>query len=225
MNAQTTPKTRCPAGLRQGGDPGPGRAAEQGTGMGLKGQAGPAAGGGRRSRIRAATRPTRSGASSPASCWPQSAPVDHEPIAYRTWGNDIDTGPMSKCGPPARCRRGRGRAHARRPHRLRPAHRRRPGLRERRDSVRRRRRHRLPDEALGARPAGRDARNRIQSLQEALLRRHAFRRRRRASAGPIACRDGPRLERLAHHARDERTRPGSSSARAARATISSNSAC
>ena len=38
-----------------------------------------------------AMRPTRSGASSPASCWRSRRRSSREPISYRTWGDDIDT--------------------------------------------------------------------------------------------------------------------------------------
>jgi tRNA-splicing ligase RtcB len=67
------------------------RAAEQGTGMGLKGQ---------RARQLVAAVVGDPRAHETDRIWGElarellalSAPVSHEPISYRTWGNDIDTG-------------------------------------------------------------------------------------------------------------------------------------
>ena len=78
----------------------------------------------------------------------------------------------TRCACPSAVRR---RADAGRPPRLRPADRRRAGDRGHRHPLRRRRRHRLPHEALGARPAGVADRRRSRSvLERALLRETAF---------------------------------------------------
>ena len=164
------------------------KAAEQGTGMGLKGK--------RARQLVAAvldesarsTRPTRSGASSPASCWPSKRrwPASRSPTAR---GATTSTpAPTSRCGClPGAERRRRG-ADAGRPRRLRPADRRRAGLRERRDSVRGGRRHRLPHEALGARPAGRVARRPISTA----TRKRCWAARGSASASSIGRRSRTR---------------------------------
>ena len=118
------------------------------------------------------------------------------------------------------------RADARRAPRLRAADRRRAGDRGHRDPVRRRGGHRLPDEALGARPgpgrrsttagapgAGAAQRDAVRHRRQAAQARRS-RRRWTTSAG--RSRRWPRVCA---------TRPRGSSARAAPATTSSSSAC
>ena len=225
MNAKQLQKLGVPPDCVKAAMQALGRAADQGPAWGSR-ASGPGSWLPTSSRTLAATKPipvwgelARELLAADTPLDPRADHLSHLGRRHRHRRPRADAGRL----PGAEC--GRRRAHARRPRRLRPADRRRAGLRERRDSVRGRRRHRLPHEALGARPAGRVARDRFQSLQGSAQRRHEVRRRRRAPSGPIARRDGPRLERHAHHAREERTRPGSSSARAARATTSSSSAC
>ena len=95
----------------------------------------------------------------------EQTPVLHEPISYQTWGTDIDEGAHAQmrtaCQVPSAVGGG---ADAGCAHRLRPADRRRAGVRERGDSVRGGRRHRLPDEAVGARHSGGSDRESAESV-------------------------------------------------------------
>ncbi len=76
--------------------------------------------------------------------------ADARPAPWQQWGDDIDAASVEQMTQRVRAadRRSR-RPHARCPPRLRPAHRRRARHPERGHSLRRRRRHRLPDEAVG----------------------------------------------------------------------------
>ena len=120
---------------------------------------------------------------------------------YRIWGENLDLAAVQQlknaCALPV-CR-GR-RAHAGRPCRLRTADRRRAGDRERHHSLCGRRRHRLPDEADGARPAGTHPHDPSGAADARDRARDPFRDRCVVRDAPAARGHGRRL------ARDERDR-------------------
>ncbi len=87
----------------------------------------------------------------------------------------------------AAAERGARRADARRPPGLRPADRRRAGDREHRHPVRGRRRHRVPDEAVGARPA----RRRRSTTRRAAARARAAHARRSSAPAPSCSEAAP----------------------------------
>ena len=124
-----------------------------------------------------------------------------EPIAYRTWGDDIDAeGPQADAGRVFAAAGDRGGADAGRARRLRPAHRRRAGPGKRRRALRRGCGHRLPDEAVGPRRARRVPRSRPGPVGRRPEPRHAVRRgvTVRDAAGPPG--NGRRLAGLQGHA-------------------------